>query len=93
MWEGVQVAQNYTTWVLNSEIYSSENKVLVDFTQMKKVDAEIEIYNIIGQQLVKEKFGKSTIYSRAITNLEAAYVIVRVKQGEEIVTKKVFIGN
>jgi len=48
---------------------------------------------VLGQQLVNEKFGRSTVYSKPITNLEAAYVIVRVKNDSEIITKKLLITN
>ncbi len=74
-------------------IWSSENTVYVDMSKQPKVDAQIEIYNVLGQQLSNEKFGNSTVYKKAFTNLEAAYVIVRVKNNEEIITKKVFIAN
>jgi len=74
-------------------IWSSENTVYVDMSKQPKVEATIEIYNVLGQQLSNEKFGHSTIYSKAFANLEAAYVIVRVKNNEEIITKKVFIAN
>ncbi|MCX6197679.1 MAG: lamin tail domain-containing protein [Bacteroidetes bacterium] len=74
-------------------IWSADNTVYVDMSKQPKVEATIEIYNVLGQQLSNEKFGHSTIYSKAFTNLEAAYVIVRVKNNEEIITKKVFIAN
>ncbi len=61
--------------------------------KQKTVNAEIEIYNIIGQALVKEKFGRSSIYSRSLDNLEAAYVIVRVMNEDKVTTKKLFITN
>ena len=48
---------------------------------------------MLGQQLVNEKFGRSTVFSKSIANLEAAYVIVRVKNDDEITTKKVLILN
>ena len=74
-------------------IWSSENTVYVDMSRETKVEAQIEIYNVLGQQLSIEKFGRSSIYSKQFTNLEAAYVIVRVKNNNEIVTKKVFVAN
>jgi PKD repeat protein len=74
-------------------IWSSDNTVYVDMSKQPKVDATIEIYNVLGQQLSKEKFGRSSIYTKALTNLEAAYVIVRVKNNDEIITKKLFVGN
>ncbi len=74
-------------------IWSSENKVFIDFSKQTKVEATIEIYNVLGQQLVNEKFGRSTVYTKSIGNLEAAYVIVKVKNDNEIITKKLLITN
>ena len=74
-------------------IWSSEDRVFVDFTKMASVDADIEIYNILGQLLSNEKFGKSNIYSKEIDNLEAAYLIIKVNNEGEISTRKVFIAN
>jgi hypothetical protein len=74
-------------------IFGAENRVYVDFTKMKNVDATIDIYNVIGQQLSTERFGKTTVYAKEIKNLDAAYVIVKVKNGDDTITKKVFIAN
>ncbi len=74
-------------------IWSNENKVFIDFSKQTKVEATIEIYNVLGQQLVNEKFGRSTVYTKSIGNLEAAYVIVKVKNDNEIITKKLLITN
>lgn len=74
-------------------IYGADNRVFVDFSKMKNVDATIDIYNVIGQQLSTERFGRTTVYAREIRNLDAAYVIVKVKNGNDTITKKVFIAN
>ena len=74
-------------------IWSADNTVYVDMSKQPKVEATIEIYNVLGQQLSNEKFGRSSIYTKELTNLEAAYVIVRVKNNDEIITKKLFVGN
>ncbi len=74
-------------------IWSNENIVYVDLSKQPKVEATIEIYNVLGQQLSNEKFGRSSIYTKEFSNLEAAYVIVRVKNNDEIITKKLFVGN
>jgi YVTN family beta-propeller protein len=77
----------------NLNIYGAGNKVYVDFSKLKGVEATIEIYNVIGQNLSTEKFGKSSIYAKEIKNLDAAYVIVKVINNGEITTKKVFMVN
>ena len=74
-------------------IWSNENNVFVDFSQLKNVAAQIEFYNVLGQKLFETAYSKSTLYSRSFNNLEAAYVIVRVKNDNEIVVKKVFVGK
>jgi hypothetical protein len=66
---------------------------MIDFSKLAKTDATVSIYNLLGQELVNEKFGRSSIYSKAILNVEASYVIVKVTNGEAITTKKVFIAN
>ncbi|MBP6731141.1 MAG: PKD domain-containing protein, partial [Chitinophagales bacterium] len=74
-------------------IWSNGGRVYVDFSKQSKVEAEIQVYNVIGQELVNEKFGRSTIYSKPITNIEVGYVIVKVKNAGGFTTKKVLITN
>jgi hypothetical protein len=80
------VNQPITTW-------SAGNKVYVDFSKQKNVNATIEVYNILGQQLVNDKFGKSSIYVKEIADMEAAYIMIRVQNDEKTVVKKLFISN
>ncbi|MBK8658087.1 MAG: T9SS type A sorting domain-containing protein [Bacteroidetes bacterium] len=68
-------------------------KVYVDFSKQKNVNASIEVYNILGQQLVNDKFGKSSIYVREIADMEAAYIMIRVQNEEKTIVKKLFISN
>ncbi|MBK8660147.1 MAG: PKD domain-containing protein [Bacteroidetes bacterium] len=77
----------------NIRMWSSGNKVLVDFSKQKDVQAEIVIYDILGRELSKEPYTKSGIYSKEVLNTEAAYVIVKVMNGDELLTRKLFIGN
>ena len=74
-------------------IWSNENQVYVDFTSETSVDAQIDIYNVLGQVLSSEKFGKASIYSKEIDNIDAEYLIIRVKNDDVTTTKKVFIAN
>ncbi|MBL0309846.1 MAG: PKD domain-containing protein [Bacteroidetes bacterium] len=82
---------NNTSKKLN--IWSADNRVFIDFGGQTKVEAEIDLYNIIGQLISSEQFGRSSIYSKEIPNLEAAYLIVKVKNEGVTTTKRVFIGN
>jgi hypothetical protein len=77
----------------NIQIFSFRNNVFVDFSKMKHVDATIQVYNLIGQELSNEKCTTSSIYKKAFDNLEAAYVLVKVRNGEKITTQKVFITS
>lgn len=74
-------------------IWSNANRVFVDFSGQGNVDATVEIYNVLGQLLVLEPFNRSSIYTRAINGLEAAYVIVRVKNEGEVKVKRVLVVN
>ena len=76
----------------NLNIFSADNRVLVDFTKLKNVDATIQIFNILGQELSNETYRSSDTYVKAIENVEAAYVIVKVRMADgSVVGKKLFI--
>ncbi len=74
-------------------IWSAGNKVFIDFSKPKTTNAVIDIYNILGQQLSSARFDRKSVYSNQIDNLRAAYVIVRVKNEDEIITKKLFLAG
>ena len=74
-------------------VWSHDNRIYVDFTAIQKVDATVIIYDILGQQISSEKVTNSFVYQREIDNIEAAYMIVMIREGEKITTKKVFISN
>ncbi len=95
----VTVTEKVETGIVNINnksginIWSHSNQVMIDFSKLAKTDVTVSIYNLLGQELVNEKYGRSTIYSKAILNVEASYVIVKVTNGDTITTKKVFIAN
>ena len=75
-------------------IFSFDDKVVVDFSKMKNVEATIQIYNLIGQELSSEKHVGSSVYTKELNEIDAAYVLVRVRSSNgQLVTKKVFISN
>ncbi len=74
-------------------IWSSENKVYVDFRGLQKVDAVICFYNVLGQKISNDKFNSNMLYEKEVSNMEAAYLIVSVKNNDAIITKKVYINN
>lgn len=72
-------------------VYSVANKLLVDFTKSDVVNASIEVYNIIGQQVVSDKYTGSGVYQHEMTEMSSGYAIVRVKLANgELLTKKVY---
>ena len=95
----ITVTENATTGINNISnnkpvnIWSSDNRVFIDFSKQTKVEATIEFYNVLGQELSQEKFGRSTIFIKELSNIEAAYVIVKVKNEDVITTKKVFVAS
>jgi hypothetical protein len=92
----ITVSQRNTTGIAqiaNSQIrmWSNGKNVFADFTKMKNVEATIEIYNIIGQKLSSDKFNTSGVYTKALNITEAAYVIMNIRNGDEVMTKKLFV--
>jgi hypothetical protein len=75
------------------KIWSHDNKVYVDFTATQLSDATVIIYDILGQEISNDKVVNNVVYQKEINNIEAAYMIVMVKNDNEIITKKVFITN
>ncbi len=73
-------------WICNNTVY-------IDMSNEAKVDAEIEIYNVAGQQLSAENFEQTSVYTKTLTTLNAASIIVRVKNNGVTTTKKLFAGN
>ncbi len=72
-------------------IYSAGNDVFVGFGELKHVDATIDIYNILGQKVLEDKWTKTGTYTKRLNNLDAAYIVVRVNNNGVITTKKLFI--
>ncbi len=74
-------------------IWSNGNRVFVDFSKQKHVSATIAIYNLLGQQIATDKVTNSSIYTRELKNLEAAYVLVTVVSDKWVASKQVYITN
>jgi hypothetical protein len=87
------VGINNVTNKASIKLWSNLNKVFIDFSKQKNVEAQITIYDLLGRELSNEPFSKSAIYSKEIVDTEAAYVIVKVIQEGELVTRKLFISN
>jgi len=74
------------------KVWSYDNKVMVDFTKQPG-DAVVIIYNLLGQEISHEPYTANGIYSKALNNNEASYVVIRITQDDKITTKKLFIRN
>jgi hypothetical protein len=75
-------------------IFSFGNKMAIDFSKLKNVDAKIQVYNLLGQELFNDTFQRNAIYTRAILDIEAAYLIVQVRNNNgQYIRKKIFISN
>jgi len=74
------------------KIWGNENLVNVSFGKIEE-GTTINIYNELGQVLVSDKLTTGNLYTKAINNMETGYVIVMVKNEEQITTGKVFISN
>ncbi len=74
-------------------MWSNGNAIYIDFGPLNKVEAVIRIYNILGQQIVNEKHTTNNLYRKELDNIDAAYVIVSVKNNDQITTRKLFISN
>ena len=77
----------------NVSIWSHNNTVYVDFTDLQKVDATVTIYNILGQQISSDRVSSKLIYYKIIENIASSYFIIMVRKGNDIISKKVFLDN
>ena len=75
-------------------LWSNNDNIYVDFTNSgTEVNAVIKIYDVLGQELSEDKFNLNGLYQKKISNIDAACVIVSVKNNDKITTKKLFITN
>jgi hypothetical protein len=96
----ISVTSSATTTGMSDEpkentigVWSAENKVFVDFRNAEVLNAQIKMYNVLGQELCDEKYTGNNVYVKEINTVPAAYIIVTVKCGEAITTRKVYIHN
>lgn len=85
------ISKDQNTVENDIKIWSNSNIVFVSFGKITG-ETEISIYDVLGQQLVNDKVTNSpTPYRKVINNIEAGYLIVRVKSTNQITINKVFI--
>ncbi len=74
-------------------IWSNNAKVYVDFSKQSNVDAVIQIYNVLGQQLTNDHFRNGTLFMRTLALTEPSYIIISVKNNDQLTTRKLFIAG
>ncbi|MFN8287691.1 MAG: choice-of-anchor J domain-containing protein [Chitinophagales bacterium] len=72
-------------------MWSNESNIFIDFSKVKQVKASIAIYNVLGQKLLEDTWTKSSIYTKTLSNLDAAYILVHVNNNGKMTTEKLFI--
>ena len=73
-------------------IWSDRNNVYVDFSSLS-VKAEINIYDILGQELGSYKMTGTGLFTTPVNAIAEGYVILMVKEDNRVTTKKLFITN
>jgi hypothetical protein len=95
----ITVTDNTATGIRNINdlsslgIWSHENKVYVDLSGLHEAEGRVVIYDVLGQEISNERATGGAIYQKEINNISAAYMLVTVKIGDRIKTRKVFIEN
>jgi len=74
-------------------IWSSADKVYIDFTGMENVNATINIYDLLGQEIEEEKFTDARLFTRQISNISTGYLVVAVLNNHKLYGKRVLITN
>lgn len=75
------------------DIWSNENRIYADFSNVQISDASVTVYNILGQEIINEHITGSSVYQKEFDNISAAYMIVKVINNHQTFVKKVFISN
>ena len=70
---------------------NSEKNLNITFVGYKSEIATIQVFNIIGQEILSEKHNTGTKFVHEIDQVEAAYLIVKVTIAGQTTTKKVLI--
>ena len=74
-------------------IWSNGNELYIDFAGMEEVNADIKIFNLLGQEIATERFTNSALYTREFENLAIGYYIIALKNSGHMYTKKLFLGK
>ena len=72
-------------------MWSNESNIFIDFGKVKQVKAQIDVYNILGQKLMEDTWTKAGIYTKTLSQVDAAYILVHVNNNGKITTKQLCI--
>ena len=74
-------------------VFAVANNLIVDFSKANIQTATIDVYNVLGQQVLNDKYTGTGIYSHEL-NMTSGYAIVKVQMNNgEVITRKLFINN
>jgi len=74
------------------DIYSCGNLLILTNTSSKAESVSISVYNLAGQILYAEQLSSFTGEHQIQTNLPASVYLVKVNNGEKLMSKRVFIN-
>ncbi len=77
----------------NINMWSYSGNVFIDFAHAENTNATIKIFDMLGRELINEKYSGSSLYQKNIKSIDEAYVIVNVTSEGQITNKKLFISN
>lgn len=73
------------------KIWSSGNEIFVNFYSYD-VDAEIAVYNMLGQQIFSENNYRSNQFGTSISTSPQSYLVVVAKNKGRVFSRKIFLG-
>ena len=72
-------------------IWSSADKLYIDFTGLSEVNAHVIVYDFLGQEIFDEKYADSHIYTKEMNYLPTQYLVATVVNNGKLYAKKVLI--
>ena len=78
---------------ISPNIWSSGNKIYVDFRGFDKVNAGINIYNLIGQEIGSDICNDAMLYTKDLSNISTEYLIVAVQINNKLYGKRLFVSR
>jgi hypothetical protein len=73
------------------KVYAHGNKVLVDLSRLKAIDADIVVTNLMGQQIANVTHYTGSLYELPVENVDVATLLVQVVNGTQKVNEKVVV--